>query len=135
VRVGEDGVLLALQAGGNEAVLDRYSRELPGWETRDGSAEEKFWMAIREFTPSFLAEHGEGGVRRVSVALTEVGRVLAANESSPVVVRAGSGVCYVHDHKRVSQGPPPAGIDVMRKIKGLFDPNGLLNKGRLYGYL
>jgi FAD/FMN-containing dehydrogenase len=51
----------------------------------------------------------------------------------PAIARAGSGVIYAHyaDH------PPPAcwngDFATMEKIKMMFDPDRLLNRGRLYG--
>jgi glycolate oxidase FAD binding subunit len=133
-RAGLDGYALLVQAGGNPAMLQRYARELPGFESRDAEAESALWQAVREFTPQYLAEHPQGGVRRVAVALSDIGAVLQS--ADPVVARAGSGVCYLH-HPSESRpaAPAPPGFDLMKRIKTLFDPHHLLNKGRLYGHL
>ena len=115
---------------------------------------------VREATPQFLREHENGVVMRVSCVLSDVGRVL---DALPVqaLARAGSGVCYgyfeqapdpSHDLRYPAIGTsavefapqkfresselwPQPGNDfgMMKKIKEMFDPHGLLNCGRLYG--
>jgi glycolate oxidase FAD binding subunit len=154
------GYRLAIQGGGSPAVLDRYSRELLRARVREGAEEDVLWRGIREATPQFLREHENGAVLRVSCVLSDVGRVL---DSLPVqaLARAGSGVCYGYFEQAsdLSQAGrwPPAGTTVvefgpqafresaelwqrpgndfamMKKIKDMFDPLGLLNRGRLYG--
>lgn len=151
---------LAIQAGGSAAVLDRYSRELAGMRVLEGSDEEALWSGIREATPQFLRTHENGAVLRVSCVLSDVGRVL---DSLPAQAsaRGGSGVCYgyfeqtaeLNDILRhpsvgtsvVEFAPPHFREDaelwprpgndfaMMKKIKDMFDPQGLLNRGRLYG--
>jgi glycolate oxidase FAD binding subunit len=127
----------------------------------EGEQQETLWNHIREFTPAFLESHPEGAVLRVSCTLKEVGAVMASFEG-PAIARAGSGVCYgcfedvqlVTAWLRSSRAPPskaviefapeaaratvelwPSGGDfeIMRRIKRLFDPSNLLNRGRLYG--
>jgi glycolate oxidase FAD binding subunit len=161
-RLGLEDWVLALQAYGSRAVVDRYSRELSGAGTLDGEEASRFWRNVREFAPDFLADYTDGSIARVSVTLKEVGAVLGGLPV-PGIARAGNGVVYgffpdveaaaqwLHrDPARSRTGvlefiPPlscsaeeqwPApGNDfaVMQKIKDLFDPHGLLNKGRLYG--
>jgi glycolate oxidase FAD binding subunit len=148
----DGGYELLIQAGGSRAVLDRYSRELAGARAVEGGEERSLWERIRELTPRFLAEHPDGVVVRVSCGLPEVGRVM---EAMPRVAlaRAGSGVCYGYyaeagesRHKGVIEFAPAGvresaelwpdpGSDfaMMKKIKDMFDPRGLLNRGRLYG--
>lgn len=159
---GQEGYLLAVQAGGNRAVIERYSRELKEARPVEGEEEEALWRSIQDFTPQFLAGHPEGAVVRVSGTLTEVQAVL---ESMGVaaVARAGSGVCYGYfpdggsaqawmkeacqkGWRAVIEFAPPAGkekldlwpspggdLEVMKRVKRMFDPNYLLNRGRLYG--
>ena len=147
-----NGYELVIQAGGSVAVLDRYSRELPSARAVEGDEEQKLWERIRELTPRFLAEHEDAVVLRVSCALSEVGRVMESLPT-PAVARAGSGVCYgyyrrfedVHQEGLIEFAPqnvreraelwPQPGSDfaIMRKVKEMFDPRGLLNRGRLYG--
>jgi glycolate oxidase FAD binding subunit len=152
---------LALQAGGSRAVLDRYSRELAAMETVEGEQEEALWRDIREWTPRFLRAQPEGAVLRVSCALAETGPVLESLPAQ-AIARAGSGVCYGYYERAADLRYPPVGASVveyashsyrenanledaalwprtgndfamMKKIKAMFDPQGLLNRGRLYG--
>ena len=153
-----------VQAGGARAVLDRYTREFEGAETLEGADEEALWEKVRDFTPRFLAEQAGGAVVRVSCTLTELGSVID-EMNVPVVARAGSGVCYgyfadcesaaswvdgaANRGRRavlefVPAGGCPAGIQwpnadtdfvIMERIKQMFDPDRLLNRGRLYGRL
>ena len=123
----------------------------------EGAEEEALWSGIREATPRFLRTHENGAVLRVSCVLSDVGRVL---DSLPAqaLARAGSGVCYGYfEQARRLCRHPPVGTSVvefappdfreqaelwprpgndfamMKKIKEMFDPQGLLNRGRLYG--
>jgi glycolate oxidase FAD binding subunit len=150
------GYQLAIQAGGSPAVLDRYSRELAAMRAIDGADEQVFWQGAREMTPQFLRTHENGAVLRVSCVLSDVGRIL---DSLPAQAsaRAGSGVCYGYFEQVADLRYPPVGTSVveyapphfreqqelwpqpgnefamMKKIKEMFDPQGLLNRGRLYG--
>ena len=97
---------------------------------------------------------------RVSCKLSEVGPVL---ESLPqrALARAGSGVCYGYFEDAADLRFPSVGTSavefapqayreaaelwplraaqpgndfaMMKKVKEMFDPQGLLNRGRLYG--
>ncbi len=146
------GYRLLVQAGGSAAVLDRYQRELSGAEIVEGAAESELWDSIRELTPRFLREHEDGIVERVSCTLSEVGSVLSALPA-PALARAGTGVCYAY-HAGAPAGPlrgviefapqsyreknelwraPGTDFAIMKKIKLMFDPQELLNRGRLYG--
>jgi glycolate oxidase FAD binding subunit len=151
------GYRLLIQAGGSAAVLDRYSREL-GWaRAMEGPEEDALWEEIREFTARFLETHENGVVVRTPCALSEVGKVMEGLPR-PALARAGSGVCWGYypqvgdlrhegDSQRgvVEFAPqdvretwelwPRPGSDfaMMKKIKHMFDPGSLLNRGRLYG--
>jgi glycolate oxidase FAD binding subunit len=154
-RCGRSGWVLALRAGGSDAVLSRYRRDLQGLEGLEGAAEHKFWEAVEEFTPRFLAEHPDGAMVRGSCQLQEIRGVV---ESMPgaVVCRAGNGVLYGHfsttavaevwmqktgslcvmeyGQSTGERWPRPGGdLATMRKIKAMLDPKNLLNPGRLYG--
>jgi hypothetical protein len=150
------GYRLAIQAGGSPAVLDRYTRELFRARVVEGAEEEALWRGIRETTPQFLREHENGAVVRVSCGLADVGRVMDALPDR-AVARAGSGVCYGYFEDAAQVRLPAVGTSVvefapqayresnelwprpgndfamMKKIKEMFDPQGLLNCGRLYG--
>lgn len=144
-RIGLDGFVLLLQAGGNQPMLNRYARELHDARMFDGEAEHELWTAVREFTPDFVAEHADVRVARVPAKLTETAHLL--NLPDPVYVRAGTGTAYIHladgaapKHPYVFEYGAPGwngvfGSDfaMMESVKRLFDPKGILNPGRLYG--
>jgi glycolate oxidase FAD binding subunit len=154
-----EGYDLMIQAGGSAAVLDRYSSEMGSARVVEGAEEEALWAKIREFTPQFLREHEKGLVMRISCTLSEVGRVLEALPAG-AIARAGSGVCYGYypqvgdlrqdlyhnagksvvefapqDVRETAELWPDPGSDfaMMKKVKEMFDPQYLLNRGRLYG--
>ena len=150
--VKDDGYQPLVQAGGSAAVLDRYERDLPGYDVLRGDLEKSEWEAIREMTPRFLREHPDGALVRISCTLPDVLHVLA-KLPSPALARAGSGVVYgyfAEARDAVGQGViefapqnfrkenelwPSPGTDfaMMEKVKAMFDPDRLLNRGRLYG--
>jgi glycolate oxidase FAD binding subunit len=152
---------LAIQAGGSPSLLDRYSRELSRMRVVEGADEETLWRGIREATPLFLRTRENGAVLRVSSVLSDVGPVLEALPEY-ASARAGSGVCYGYFDNAADLRHAPIGTSVvefapadfrekgglhgielwpqpgndfamMKKIKEMFDPQGLLNRGRLYG--
>jgi glycolate oxidase FAD binding subunit len=152
---GEQGFVLLVRAGGEEALLARYAQELPDAESLDGEVETALWERVQEFVPGFLHANPRGVVLRLSRAINAISDV-AGSTGVPVLARAGAGVCYAcFDHYEQAQasgwrglieyGPPelkskmtlwPApGTDfpVMEQIKRMFDPNHLLNRGRLHG--
>jgi glycolate oxidase FAD binding subunit len=151
-----EGYRLAIQAGGSEAVLDRYSQELARMRALEGAEEEALWREIRERTPEFLRVQPAGAVLRVSSVLADIGKVLESMPG-PAIARAGSGVCYGYFERAADLRHPAVGTSVvefapqeyrqsaalwpqpgndfamMKKIKAMFDPQGLLNRGRLFG--
>ena len=156
------GYDLIIQAGGSAAVLARYSRELQAARAVEGAEELTLWEKIRESVPRFLREHPAGVVVRISCKLSEVGRVLEMLPV-PALARAGSGVCYAffpqpgdlrqiesiyrgglgssvvefasQTFRETAELWPEPGNDfaMMKQIKEMFDPQNLLNRGRLYG--
>ncbi len=159
--VGEEGWVLAIQAGGSERLMERYGRELHGARRLYGEREERFWNAIREFAPAFLRDRVDGVVARLPVPLASVGDV-AATASMPFLCRAGNGVCQgffpdiggaaewlresrergwngvVEFHGSEGGGQelwpyPGEDLAAMEKIKRMLDPGHLLNRGRLHG--
>jgi glycolate oxidase FAD binding subunit len=117
---------LLLRAGGSERVLDRYVRELPEATVRD----ETIWDEIREFTPRFLEQNQDGSVVSTASKLTEM-PAIASGLAVPFIARAASGVIYAH-HKTPQAGPDFDSA-MMTKVKEMFDPERLLNRGRLHG--
>ena len=127
----------------------------------DGAAHEEFWRQVEDFTPRFLAAHADGAVVRVSSTLTDLEKLMAPL-AVPAMARAGSGVCYVYFDGpgsaarylavAAAQGmkaviefapearkselelwpAPGADFETMRRLKALFDPSNVLNRGRLY---
>ena len=150
----QDGTsTLLLEAGGNEATIQRYARDLA-----TPAADDFDWTAIQEFTPRYLAAHPGGAVARVSSTLADVTAVLNSTPH-PVVSRAGNGVSWLHfpdtaaaDEwaERASKhnwryvfeygiqrdsASFAADFTMLGKIKDLFDPQHILNPGRMYGRL
>ena len=127
-----------------------------------GDDEQRFWNSIRQITPRHLEKFRDGLVVKVSTKLTECGDALASVEG-PGHAHAGSGIvrnwltradsasrwleaCLKRGWKGVVEfGPevpapglafwPAPGGDfaIMKGIKQMFDPEGLLNRGRLFG--
>lgn len=152
--------LLAVRVGGTEAAVDRYRRDLTvqGATETDSS----FWDSVEQFTPHFLECTPNGAVVRASCTLKGLEDALASLQG-PAVARAGSGGCYGYfaqaagaqkwAAESAAQGraavieyspesgresldmwpSPGSGFGTMRRIKHLFDPENLLNPGRLYG--
>jgi glycolate oxidase FAD binding subunit len=120
-----------------------------------------FWAGIESFIPNFLGREPDGAVVRVSCTLKDVALAMASFPG-PAVARAASGVCYgcfedveeamawfapttTYGWKAVIEfapearkraldlWPSPGGdFEIMRRVKSLFDPSNLLNRGRLY---
>jgi hypothetical protein len=158
--LGLNGHSLVLQAGGNPAVVERYERELRSLGEPIAHAPDLLRM-IQEFTPQFLGAHPAAAVVRISCTLSQVKDVLEP-VNVPAIARAGSGVCYLYfdsvkcasawmgrkqwkaiiefapeDQKHQFELWPHPGTDfeIMKKVKHMFDPNNLLNRGRLYRQL
>jgi glycolate oxidase FAD binding subunit len=152
--------VLAIEAGGNAAVIARYASELRslGGDFSSLESEEHtgFWRSVAEFPG-----RPEGCVVRVSCRLTQLVDVLEST-SAPLLARAGSGVCYAafeetaaaarwmreadaRGYKAIMESAPegdketldlwptpgPA-FETMTRVKQMFDPNRLLNRDRLY---
>ena len=128
----------------------------------EGARQEDLWNRVENFTPWFLERNQDGAVVRVSCTLKGLEEVMASFDG-PALARAATGVCYGYfertgdaagwlagavqrgwkavmefapeERKRgldLWPGPGPD-LELMRRIKGLFDPANLLNRGRLYG--
>jgi len=123
----------------------------------------RLWRCIEEFTPQFLNDRPDGAAVRASCTLKELGTVME-RFPGPAVARAGSGVCYGYfehgadaaawlaeaarrgtkavmefgpeDRRGLNLWPAPGGdLELMRRVKHLFDPANLLNHGRLYQHI
>ena len=123
--------------------------------------EAAFWRTIGDFTPRYLDAHKDGAVVRVSCTLKELKAVMQPIPG-PAIARAGSGVCYAYfkhfgqaavfaaetareysetvvefapenRKEEMDLWPAPGeDLEVMKRIKHMFDPQLLLNRGRLY---
>jgi len=161
--LGLRGWVLAVDVGGNAAVIERYGRELGGLGAARRLAEPAhatFWQQVRNFTPEFLEANTKGAVVRVSATLSQLRELLEALPE-PALARAGSGVCYGYfsdaaaaaawmgdtadrgwkaimefapeNRAHLELWPQPGNdLETFGRIKALFDPHRLMNRGRLY---
>ena len=132
-----------------------------GAQAVPADAEDACWRMIGDFTPRYLDAHKDGAVVRVSCTLKEL-RAVMQSIPGPAIARAGSGVCYAYfkhfgqaavfaaETAREYSGTvvefapenrkeemdlwpaPGEDLEVMKRIKHMFDPQLLLNRGRLY---
>jgi glycolate oxidase FAD binding subunit len=153
---------LAVEFGGNAAVIERSLKELFAWgepvEQRPQEAA-GLWNRVRNFTAAFLEEQKNAAVVRISATLTALREVLEALEV-PAIARAGTGVVYAYfshpaaaakwmaanarwtsvmeytaaaEKDKLELWPAPGSeIEIMRRVKDMFDPHNLLNRGRYY---
>ncbi|HEY4084672.1 MAG TPA: FAD-binding oxidoreductase [Bryobacteraceae bacterium] len=171
-QFGIRNFLLAVQFGGNQAVIDRSTRESTALCAATGTVrslstddEQRFWTGVAAVTQRHLEKFQNGVTVRIHTPLSECGDAMATVETSGHAM-AASGVvrawfsrpdiasrwlsqCVQRGWKGVIEtaGPgvdrsgltlwPEPGTDfaIMKKIRNLFDPEGLLNRGRLYGHL
>jgi glycolate oxidase FAD binding subunit len=126
--------------------------------------EQRFWNSLYSLTPRHLEKFRESVVVRVSTTLTQCGEALASVDG-PGHAHAASGVVrgwftrpdtasrwlaaagksgwkgvveFAAEAARpnLNLWPAPGGdFAIMREVKRMFDPENLLNRGRLYGQL
>jgi glycolate oxidase FAD binding subunit len=124
--------------------------------------DQRFWNALQLVTPRFLEKFRDGAVVRVSTSIGECGEALGSVDG-PGHAHAASGIVrgwftrpeaasrfLAEAVKRGWKGvvefssgsarnalnlwPEPGGdFAIMKEVKRLFDPDNLLNRGRLYG--
>jgi glycolate oxidase FAD binding subunit len=97
-ELGERGFALAVQFGGNEAVVSRYARELGG-TLLEGERQLNFWDSVIQYSQRFIKKFGDGSVVRISSTLTQVPEVLALIQQAkhaPAIARAATGVTYAY---------------------------------------
>ena len=140
----------------------RELAKLADWEALEGLPHDALWNTIEDFTPTFLDANRDGAVVRASCTLKGVEEAMASFEG-PALARAGSGVCYGYFAESAAAArwladaagsgwkaviefspaerkgaldlwpAPGPDFEMMKRLKGLFDPANLLNRGRLYG--
>ncbi len=161
-ELGYKKAFLAVEFGGNQAVIDRSRRELLQWGPAvDQSADDarRLWDRIRNFTATYLEKFKDAAVVRIPATLAGMREVLEALDG-PAIARAGSGVVYAYfsvskvaakwmaDHpnwtavvdyapasqkQKLDLWPAPGNdIEIMKRVKTMFDPQNLLNRGRYY---
>ena len=94
-RLGWNGYVLAIRAGGSKGVLRRYERELGHSDRVTGVDEITWWAQLREFTADFLRRQPSGVVLRVGTKLSDMGELLRT-VSGAFIARAASGVSYLY---------------------------------------
>jgi glycolate oxidase FAD binding subunit len=127
----------------------------------ENDRQQTLWRHVENFTPQFLTSCDDGAVVRASCTLKEAEEVVGSFPG-PAVARAGSGVCYGYFERSQAARdwlsnaqksgckaviefaseevrrtfdlwPAPGGdFEIMKRVKQLFDPRNLLNRGRLY---
>jgi glycolate oxidase FAD binding subunit len=127
----------------------------------DNDRQKTLWRHIENFTPAFLALHDDGAVVRASCTLKDSEAVMQS-WTGPAIARAGNGVCYGYfaqaraaadwmtgdtgrackaviefasdrSRREMELWPSVDGdFEIMKRVKHLFDPRNLLNRGRLY---
>jgi glycolate oxidase FAD binding subunit len=127
----------------------------------EGPDEAELWAHIQELIPRYLASHPDGAVVRVSSTLRDLGPMIRSGGFA--LARAGSGVAYLcypdsgeaarQSREAAQKGwksvvefspggriqpsdlwpEPGADLETMKRVKRMFDPLCLLNRGRLYG--
>jgi glycolate oxidase FAD binding subunit len=163
-ELGYKKALLAVEFGGNLAVIERCRVEMSRWGeavelTEDEAA--RFWGRIHSFTPNFLSRLSRAVMLRVSTTLSGMREALESLDV-PVIARAASGVIYAYfstppsaahwmaanpastsvieyapaaEKKELVLWPSPGTeIEMMKRVKEMFDPHNLLNRGRYYGH-
>ena len=160
------GFILAVQFGGNQAVIERSTREATALCDGSGSAralqsddEQRFWTSVAAITSKHLEKFSDGVVARVSTPLSECGEALGTVEGAghsmaasgivrawfsrpdaasrwlaASVKRGWKGVIEFAapgvDRTGLVLWPSPGGdFEIMKGIKKMFDPEGLLNPG------
>ncbi len=169
---GVKGFLLALQFSGNNAVIERCTRETAALCGEAGGSqilsldeEQRFWNSVASLTPRHLEKFQDGAVVRISTPLSECAEAFATSDNavhamiasgivrswfsrtdaasrwlSSAVKRNWKGVIEFAGPRVNRSGltlwPSPGGdFEIMKKIKHMFDPEGLLNRGRLHNLI
>ena len=156
------GAALLVRAGGSGRVLDRFARELAGAARLEQEAESELWRAVEDFAAAGVEANPESVVVRAGCPMLALGAVLAAARG-PALARAGTGLAWLRYENAAAaregiaalnaagadaliewsgDGVPDDferwpgaddGLELMRQVKSVFDPEGLLNPGRLHG--
>jgi len=128
---------LLVRAMGTAAVAERFTREFPNARALDGDEETAVWREVRDFTPQFLEENPHSRMLTTACSLVDMRAVAEklAVANVPFIARAGSGAVYAHYAANAPLVTVRDDAEMMKKVKHMFDPEDLLNRGRLYGYI
>jgi glycolate oxidase FAD binding subunit len=166
------GFGLAMQFGGNQAVIERSTSEATGFCADSGvvralshDEEQRFWTGVAAVTPRHLEKFREGAVARISTPISECGEALFTVEGAghamvatgsvrawfsrpdaasrwlnTSVKRGWKGVIEfagdaVDRGSLVLWPGPGSDFEIMKGVKKMFDPEGLLNRGRLFNLI
>lgn len=155
---GLDGHCLLVRASGTERLLARYAAELGGAAVLEGSAEAVVWESIGALAPRWIAHAGGVAVVKLVHPAKAISEIVSASDGA-VWSQALSGVTRVACKHAAAVGkafglghvgvvewsdpakrqgielwPAPGGdFELMKQMKSVFDPKGLLNPGRMHG--
>lgn len=154
---GLEGHVILVRAHGSGRVLARYERELPGAAQLEGGSEEELWEKVDNLAPEWISRHNGMAVVKVvhqaqalgelanlvdgpvwSHALNGVTRLGCAGQAEVAKVCSSGPVSLVewsHPDRRkdLALWPDPGpDFELMQRMKTVFDPQGLLNPGRLH---
>jgi glycolate oxidase FAD binding subunit len=154
LMLGLDGWTALIDTGGNEAVIERYARELAAIAPCAPTSSSTVDAAER-----FLDANPSGAIVRLSSAIADVPAMTASTEA-PAIGRAGNGVTHVYvqsisaaadvlrgkpgvieacnetDKLTASLWPAPSSdFAIMKRIKLMLDPHNRLNRGRYFNQL
>jgi glycolate oxidase FAD binding subunit len=135
---GETGRLrLLARAMGTPAVVERFTREFAHARALGAEEQATAWQDIRDYPARFLEANPHGAVITIPCSLTEMRDVAAKLDASkiPFIARAGSGAVYAHYAANAPAVPVRDDAEMMKQVKRMFDPENLLNRRRLHGYL
>jgi glycolate oxidase FAD binding subunit len=140
---------------------EREFANFPDGQAFEDESQRTLWRHVENFTPQFLGLHQDGAVVRASCTLKDSEAVMESFPGA-AVARAGTGVCYGYfeqaqaaaswlgsaqrsgckaviefapdeSRRTLDLWPSPGGdFEIMKRVKHLFDPGNLLNRGRLY---
>lgn len=155
---GLDGHCLLVRASGTERLLARYAAELAGAEVLEGAAETAVWEAIGAMAPRWIADAGGVAVVKLVHPAKAISEIEAASDGAvwsqalngvtrvACVDAAAVGKAFGLGHvgvvewsdparrKGMDLWPAPGGdFELMKQMKSVFDPKGLLNPGRMHG--
>jgi glycolate oxidase FAD binding subunit len=94
-RFGLRGFVLAIRAAGSERVLRRYGRELSDAGVLSEEDGARLWHEVQEYPASFLEQHSDGVIIRVSTSLQGM-LTLPKTVAGSFIARAANGVTFFY---------------------------------------